>query len=81
MDEMEASITAMSFTSLMQRTHWFENPGRTTGETTELRSAMSDLVLVRACVGARVSPSLSDDSCVGSGVVLLLSVFWLQLDG
>lgn len=27
------------------------------------------------------SPSLSEDSCVGSGVVLLLSVFWLQLDG
>jgi len=29
----------------------------------------------------RASPSLSEDSCVGSGVVLLLSVFWLQLDG
>lgn len=27
------------------------------------------------------SPSLSEDSCAGSGVVLLLSVFWLQLDG
>lgn len=29
----------------------------------------------------RASPSLSEDSCAGSGVVLLLSVFWLQLDG
>lgn len=33
------------------------------------------------CVGEYASPSLSEDSCVGSGVVLLLSVFWLQLDG
>lgn len=34
-----------------------------------------------ACACACTSPSLSEDSCVGSGVVLLLSVFWLQLDG
>lgn len=44
MDEMEASITAMSFTSLMHRTHWFENPGRTMGETIVIRC------IVRLCL-------------------------------
>lgn len=39
---------------------------------------LSVSVCVGGCFG---SPSLSEDSLVGSGVVLLLSVFWLQLDG
>lgn len=39
------------------------------------------ITLLASVVLARASPSLSEDSCVGSGVVLLLSVFWLQLDG
>lgn len=31
MDVMEASSRAMSFTSLLHRAHWFENPGDITG--------------------------------------------------
>lgn len=55
MDEMEASITAMSFTSLMHRTHWFENPGRMMGETTVMKSDLSDLVCASVRGSARVT--------------------------
>ena len=53
----------------------------TTDENIRLRRAFCERNWVCLCVCLCASPSLSDDSCVGSGVVLLLSVFWLQLDG
>lgn len=38
-------------------------------------------VRLQGAAETRVSPSLSEDSWGGSDVLLLLSVFWLQLDG
>lgn len=71
---------AMSFTSLLHRAHWFENPGHMTGENITTSVAQFKISFFE-CVCVYASPSPSEDSCVGSGVVLLLSVFWLQLDG
>lgn len=51
-DVMEASISAMSFTSLLHRAHWFENPAHTTDENIRLQTAFCErnCVCLSVCV-------------------------------
>lgn len=49
-DVMEASIRAMSFTSLLHRAHWFENPGHMTDSRRFRQCNLRFCLLLSVCL-------------------------------